>query len=107
MKIKSIKLERFRRFKNLTIKELPEEARLVVMIGTNGSGKSSVFDALLRLRAKGGRIAVLSLDSDYIKFLSSEEIGKEPEVEFHAGNPTLKIHGENACMCVLLIGMIW
>ena len=46
MKIKSIKLKRFRRFKNLTI-ELPEEARLVVMIGPNGSGKSSVFDGLI------------------------------------------------------------
>ena len=46
MKIKSIKLERFRRFKNLTIEGLPETARLVVMIGPNGSGKSSVFDGL-------------------------------------------------------------
>ena len=87
MKIKSIKLEGFRRFKNLTIDGLPETARLVVMIGTNGSGKSSIFDALLRLRAKSGRMAILSLDSDYIKFLSSEEVGKEPEVEFHTGNP--------------------
>ena len=46
MKIKSIKLKRFRRFKNLTIEGLPETARLVVMIGPNGSGKSSVFDGL-------------------------------------------------------------
>ena len=46
MKIKSIELERFRRFKNLTI-ELPETARLVVMIGPNGSGKSSVFDGFI------------------------------------------------------------
>lgn len=46
MKIKLIKLKRFRRFKDLTI-ELPEAARLVVMIGPNGSGKSSVFDGLI------------------------------------------------------------
>ena len=46
MKIKSIKLKNFRRFKNLLI-ELPEKARLVVMIGPNGSGKSAVFDGLI------------------------------------------------------------
>lgn len=54
MKIKSIKLEGFRRFKDLTIKGLPNEARLVVMVGPNGSGKSSVFDALHRVRCKSG-----------------------------------------------------
>lgn len=46
MKIKSIKLKRFRRFKDLTIEGLPEKAKLVMMIGPNGSGKSSVFDGL-------------------------------------------------------------
>ena len=46
MKIKSIKLEGFKRFTNLKIEEIPETAKLVVMIGPNGCGKSSVFDAL-------------------------------------------------------------
>ena len=46
MKIKSIKLTNFKRFTTLTIKEIPETAKLVVMIGPNGCGKSSVFDAL-------------------------------------------------------------
>ena len=46
MKIKSIRMENFKRFTNLTIEELPETARLVVLIGPNGCGKSSVFDAL-------------------------------------------------------------
>ena len=46
MKIKSIKLKDFKRFTDLTIKEIPETAKLVVMIGPNGCGKSSVFDAL-------------------------------------------------------------
>lgn len=36
----------FKRFTDLTIEELPETARLVVLIGPNGCGKSSVFDAL-------------------------------------------------------------
>ena len=46
MKIKSIHLHDFKRFTDLTISELPETARLVVLIGPNGCGKSSVFDAL-------------------------------------------------------------
>ena len=87
MKIKSIKLEGFRRFKKLTIEDLPETARLVVMIGPNGSGKSSVFDALLRIKGKGGGFPILALDSDYIRFGLSEEVGKEPVVEFHTAGP--------------------
>ena len=46
MKIKSIHLQDFKRFTDLTISELPETAKLVVLIGPNGCGKSSVFDAL-------------------------------------------------------------
>ena len=82
MKIKSIKLEGFRRFKDLTIK-LPETARLVVMVGPNGSGKSSVFDALLRNKSVKGRLNRASPDSYLIKFDLSEKIYKEPEVEFY------------------------
>ncbi len=46
MKIKSIKLKNFKRFTDLTIEGLPETAKLVVMIGPNGCGKSSVFEGL-------------------------------------------------------------
>ena len=46
MKIKSIHLQDFKRFTDLTISDLPETAKLVVLMGPNGCGKSSVFDAL-------------------------------------------------------------
>ena len=46
MKIKSIHLKNFKRFTDLRIEFFPETAKLVVMIGPNGCGKSSVFDAL-------------------------------------------------------------
>ena len=81
MKIKSIQLEGFRRFKNLTIKDIPKEARLVVMIGPNGSGKSSVFDALLRFRYRSGGIIRPNPDSYFIKFGLYEEDFEEPEIE--------------------------
>ncbi len=45
MKIKSLQLKNFKRFTDLTLRDIPDEAKLVLLIGSNGSGKSSVFDA--------------------------------------------------------------
>jgi hypothetical protein len=45
MRIKKIVLRNFKRFTELTISEIPSESRLVLVIGSNGSGKSSLFDA--------------------------------------------------------------
>ena len=46
MKMKLIHLKDFKRFTNLKIGKIPETAKLVVMIGPNGCGKSSVFEAM-------------------------------------------------------------
>jgi hypothetical protein len=57
MKITSIKLRNFKRFTDLIVRDLPESAKLVVVVGPNGCGKSSLFDALLhwyRLKANMG-----------------------------------------------------
>lgn len=45
MRISRIELKNFKRFTYLTIDSLPETAKLVLLIGSNGSGKSSLFDA--------------------------------------------------------------
>ena len=45
MKIKSIHLQNFKRFTNLEIQNIPPTAKLVVLLGPNGCGKSSLFDA--------------------------------------------------------------
>jgi predicted ATPase len=45
MRIASLTLQQFKRFTDLTIADLPESAKLVLLVGANGSGKSSVFDA--------------------------------------------------------------
>ena len=47
MRIKSVHLKNYKRFTELAIADLPETARLVVLVGPNGTGKSSVFDSFL------------------------------------------------------------
>jgi len=46
MRVREIRAERFKRFTDLTITGLPASARLVVLLGINGRGKSSVFEGL-------------------------------------------------------------
>ena len=45
MKIKEINIENFKRFTNIKISNIPQSAKLVVLLGPNGCGKSSLFDA--------------------------------------------------------------
>ena len=45
MRIKSIELNNFKRFTHLIIDGLPETAKLVVLVGPNGCGKTSLFEA--------------------------------------------------------------
>lgn len=45
MRIKEIKLRHFKRFTDLTISGIPETAKLVVLVGPNGCGKTSIFEA--------------------------------------------------------------
>ena len=45
MKISKIHLTNFKRFTDLIIDNIPSISKLVLLIGSNGSGKSSLFDA--------------------------------------------------------------
>ena len=46
MKIKSIKLQNFKKFSNLTINNLLDTVKLVVLLGPNGCGKSSLIESM-------------------------------------------------------------
>jgi energy-coupling factor transporter ATP-binding protein EcfA2 len=56
MKIASIHLQQFRRFKNLKIQNIPP-AKLIILTGSNGSGKSALFDGMAQWESlRVGRI---------------------------------------------------
>ncbi len=74
MIIKSLQLKNFKRFTDLTLQGIPDDAKLVLLIGSNGSGKSSVFDALEVLnRTRLGKTTP-STDKYFSKHGSSFEI---------------------------------
>ena len=90
MKIKEIVLKNFKRFTDLTISNLPESARLVVMVGPNGCGKSSLFDAL-HVNSQIAAFRSWSSKPDYF-FKTPLEENRPPNYNvscvFH-GNPVL------------------
>ncbi len=71
MRITKIELVNFKRFSHLEISNIPESSKLVVVIGSNGSGKSSLFDAF-------GFVATLikgdtSTSEDFWKYFGKTE----------------------------------
>ena len=90
MRIKSIHLKNFKRFTDLLIKDIPETAKLVVVVGPNGCGKSSLFDGILRYymaQSGVGRVFDASCISYYRKAL----YGDAKEI----GIADVKLHGDS------------
>lgn len=80
MKIDSIHLQNFKRFTNLKIHNIPATAKLVVLLGPNGCGKSSVFDALNWRRGQSRGSSTV----DYYSKISTQSVGPtQINIEFH------------------------
>jgi predicted ATPase len=74
MKITRVYLKNFKRFTELEIKEIPPEAKLIVLAGPNGCGKSSVFDGFEQIG--GVKKGNLQREDEYLR--------KDPGQPWHA-----------------------
>ena len=88
MRIKNICLKNYKRFTELTIAEVPATARLVVLVGPNGTGKSSVFDSFLLKAgtASGNYNLTGNTEQYYEKVLESKnthQVAGRVRIEFH------------------------
>ena len=72
---------RFKRFGSLKIRALGDDVELVVMLGPNGTGKSSVFDAFLQWARANGRQQRNRISGEY--FDSETGTFATPEVDAH------------------------
>ncbi|MBE6953347.1 MAG: ATP-binding protein [Ruminococcaceae bacterium] len=46
MRIKKVELNNFKRFTHLLVEDIPETAKLIVLVGPNGSGKTSFMESM-------------------------------------------------------------
>ena len=81
MKISKLQLKNFKRFTDLTIDNIPSETKLVLLIGSNGSGKSTVFDAFSFINNRIKRDIGLAEDyTDYYR--KNKKVASEVSIKF-------------------------
>lgn len=85
MQIKSVTLTNFKRFTNLHIQNIPESAKLVVLLGPNGCGKTSLFEAFKVWHAYHGYLSTIA-DEYYKKHFNDYYI----DLEFYTDTSYLK-----------------
>ena len=87
MRVSEVRIPgKFKRFGSLEIQALGIDVDLVVMLGPNGTGKSSVFDAFLEWARAQGRRRRSNFPHDY--FDSETGTLSSPEVIVHDSNPS-------------------
>lgn len=85
MRLKSAKIKKFKRFVDFTIRGLPSDAKLIVLLGPNGCGKSSLFDAFQRQLKVNQFFGMSDEFKRYYRRTTSETVeeNEEVELEFH------------------------
>ena len=85
MKLEGAELKDFKRFTNLIVRDIPETARLIMLVGPNGCGKSSFLDGLHIWRdIRSNRAYNMDLDY-YPKVLKNSEWNEynQVDISFH------------------------
>ena len=90
MQIKSVTLTNFKRFTNLHIQNIPETAKLVVLLGPNGCGKTSLFEAFKVWH--GYRGYSYTTDEEYYRkyITNSTNVADSINIKFYDDNKYLK-----------------
>ena len=93
MRLKSAQIKKFKRFVDLTIHNLPSDAKLIVLLGPNGCGKSSLFDAFQRQLKVDQFFGMSAEFMRYYRRTTSEAVTEDDEValEFHGPYPTSEV----------------
>ena len=94
MKLESIHIKKLKRFERLRVENIPETAKLVVLLGPNGCGKSSLFDLLYTKLRVMRFFGIQQRDHFYFqRHLAgstdglAQDIQNGVEVKFHSSQP--------------------
>lgn len=83
MKVKEIHLQGFKRFADLRIEGIASTVKLVVLLGPNGCGKSSLFDAM-NIKSYQSKRQGYDQDSEYYHHKASDiSAFPNPTINFH------------------------
>ncbi len=88
MKISEIHLKNFKRFKDTHITDLSKESKMVIIVGPNGSGKTSLFDAFHHWYKWNSGFGYSGDASYYVKEISEEfNYQQNVNVIYHNAEP--------------------
>ena len=88
MRLKSAQIKNFKRFVDCTIHNLSPDVKLIVLLGPNGCGKSSLFDAFQRQLKVEQIYGMTDELKRYYRRRALEDVAEhddEVRLEFHGG----------------------